>query len=334
MKLVKLGKELLTKFSIVDLKANRDILVFFVFLLVSSAFWLLNAMRDSYITELSYPVTFVNVPPNKAIVSVSSNQLNFRLRANGYSILRHHIAGLFSPVELDVSRALNLTHSQTNATILLSRYFRNEISEKFIGSEILDMSPDSFFITLDSVVSRKVPVKHAGNLSFQQQFHLAGPVMFEPDSILVTGQFSKVDTILHVVNVPFEALDLNDTLSKHVNLAEINAVDFSQPRVKITIPVELFSEKALMVPIDISGLPDTLRLKTFPSGVNVTFRIGLSNFHEIDASYFRAVVDAGDIFRNAEMPKRLRVRLEKVPAGILLVDFNPLFVEYLVERPR
>jgi hypothetical protein len=77
---------------------KKDYLIFFIFLMISTGFWFLNALRDDYFTTFSYPVRFVNSPENETIVETSDTSVKLRVRANGFAILRQYVGNRFLPV--------------------------------------------------------------------------------------------------------------------------------------------------------------------------------------------------------------------------------------------
>src|SRR5690554_3856254 len=84
--------------------SKRDAYVFLVFLLISTAFWFLNALRDDYVTDFSYPVRFVNVPQNEIIVDGMSQKVDLKIKASGFTILRQRLNSSFVPVVYDISQ--------------------------------------------------------------------------------------------------------------------------------------------------------------------------------------------------------------------------------------
>ncbi|WP_026473055.1 CdaR family protein [Alkaliflexus imshenetskii] len=334
MDLLKIKSEKDKGFSFSDLKKNRDAFVFFIFLMISTAFWFLNALRDDYITEFSYPVRFVNIPDNQTIVDASDTKINLRVRANGYTILRQFVTSTFLPVSYDVSQLRRINRNGDNQAFILSRDQYSVIAgQLLLGVEVLSIYPDTVFVALEKVLKKTVPIKLNAEIGFEKQFLLAGDISFQPESVVITGPQSIVDTITSVYTKSFSVDRLRDTLYRQVSLDLVRGLSYSHNRAKVTIPVEPFSEKVLSIPIEVPGLPDSLRLKTFPSQVSVTFRAGISQFERISDSDFRAVIDVESAL-GTERPHRLRVRLETTPTGIQSVDISPLFVEYLIERVR
>lgn len=314
--------------------SKRDAYVFLVFLLISTAFWFLNALRDDYVTDFSYPVRFVNVPKNEIIVDGMSQRVDLKLKASGFTILRQRLSSSLVPLVYDISQMRRLVRNDKELAYVLSRSQLGSVRDQLlVGMELVDINPDTLFLTMDQLLDRKVPVVLNGEIGFEKQFILADSVRFEPDSVTISGPASVVDTIAAVYSKYLVTEKLKDTYTKKIPLQKYSAVALSHSEATITILVEPFSEKSFSVPILVTGLPDSLRLKTFPSSVEVTFRAGMSQFETISPDNFRASVNGADVLKS-ERPTRLRVRFDQVPDNIQSYDYSPIFVEYFIEMQQ
>lgn len=316
------------------LKQNKDLLMFLVFLFVSASFWLLNALREEYVANFDVPVKFVNVPKNQVLVGDDDKTLQIRVKGSGFSILRQYVSSSFTPLSYDVSRIRRLQGYDNHQGFLLSNEQYNHFSgQLYLGMELVDLSPDTIFIGIQNLVTKKVPVIFNGELQLEKQFLLSGPVVFDPDSVEVTGPGNQVDTLVGIYTKHFLYEKVRDSLQRNVALAQPEGLKLSDKSASMLIPVEPFSESSIIVPIQVVGLADSLRGKTFPSEVKVTFRTGMSKFGKISPNDFRAIVDAAAVF-SGDRPPRLRVKIDQMPQDIYSMDYEPIFVEYLIEQKR
>ena len=320
--------------EIKQLKQNKDLLMFLVFLFVSASFWLLNALRDDYVASFDVPVRFVNVPENQVLVQTDDQAIQIKVKGSGFSILRQYLSSSFTPPSFDVSRLRRPSNDDNGQAFLLTQEQYNHFSgQLYLGMELVDLSPDTIFVGVQNLETRKVPVIFNGDIQLEKQFLLSGPVVFDPDSVEVTGPESLIDTLLAVPTKYMVYEKVRDSLKQNVSLLHPGGLRLSNKSTSMLIPVEPFSESSIMVPIHVIGLADSLRGKTFPSEVKVTFRTGISKFEKISVADFRATVDAGTVF-SGDRPSRLKVKIEKMPQDIHSMDYAPIFVEYLIEQKR
>lgn len=316
------------------LKKNRDLFVFLVFLFVSTTFWFLNALRDTYVATFTLPVKFSGVPENEIIVGSATDIMQLRVKGTGFAILRQYATNTFAPPSYDVSKLRRIYRQGTDQAYLISRDQRNNFTgQLFLGMELVDILPDTIFVSLQRLENKMVPVRFNGEVKLEKQYLMPGPVLFDPDSVEVSGPKNVIDTLSAILTRHFIYEKVRDTLVRNVALLHPNGINVSKKATSMLIPVESFSESSVVIPIDVIGLADSLRGKTFPSEVTITFRTGLSKFEKISLSDFKAVVDAGIAF-SEERPQRLRIKIERSPSGIYSLDYTPIFVEYLIEPKR
>ncbi len=317
-----------------EIKDNKDILIFLIFLLISTGFWFFNALKDDYTSVFTYTVNFENIPENSTITESSVQKVQIKVRANGYILLRQHMGGSLKLMTYDVGQMRKtVKNKQTLAFIVSEEQGASLLNQLLPGIELLEISPDTIFLQLDELISKPLPIQLSGKIELDKQLIQAGEITFNPGVIVVTGPKSILDTLKFIPTEKMSNERLRSSIKKNINLKVFDKLEYEQLYSEITVPVESFTEQILSVPIEISDLPDSFRIKTFPPEVNVTFRAGLSQFESIKYSDFKIVVD-GNTAIDDDRPPKLRVQLVKTPENVHSVSLSPLFVEYLIERKR
>ncbi|MGQ1891965.1 CdaR family protein [Thermophagus sp. OGC60D27] len=313
---------------------DKNMLIFLIFLVISTGFWFLNALRKEYTATLSYPVKFVDLPEDKMLPNDFKSRIEVKVRAVGFVILRYQLSNAFLPLTFSVSDMQPLKSASGEGVYTLTSGEQNKIVGQLSqGMELIEIHPDTLFVPLAEKGNAMVPVRISAEIGFEKQYLQAGPIILDPDSVKISGPKSVVDTIRYVETRKISIQGLSDSVTTSVPLVIPSRVKSSEKRVMATIPVEPFTELNLKIPLRIYGLPDTLRIKTFPSEIQVSFRVGISKYGTIDESQFRAVVDASPVLHD-DRPDRLKVRLDKAPVNIESLSFSPIFVDYLIEKKR
>ena len=96
------------------------------------------------------------------------------------------------------------------------------------------------------------------------------------------------------------------------------------------LPVDIYTEKSVEVPLRGVNFPADKVLRAFPSKVQVTFQIGLSRFRQIGANDFHIYVSYEELLRLGS--DKYTVKLKNVPKGVSYVRFNPEQVDFLIEQ--
>ena len=66
---------------------NKDFLIFLFFLALSSVFWLLMTLNETYEQEIRIPVSMVNVPDNVVLLSPDTDTVKVTVRDRGLVLL-------------------------------------------------------------------------------------------------------------------------------------------------------------------------------------------------------------------------------------------------------
>lgn len=314
------------------IRVNRRVMVFLFFLAVSIIIWFLNALSREYTTRINYPVRYTNYPENMVMVGELPSRLRLMVNAHGFTLVRHYIGRRMLPIVFDVnSFSLNrMPETDTRNFYVITSVAVNRISGQ-LGSEIeiIDIQPDTLFFRFADMITRKLPVKPVLDVQLEQQFMIRGNIVVEPDSVYVSGPGTVVDTMEFVPAMPVSKSGVSRPVSDIVRLREYDRVSLSESRVRVTIPVEQFTESKLKIRIEPVNLPDTLTMKTFPSEITVSYMVALSDYEKANTQQFRATVDYN---KAGSGDGRLNVEITNQPAFVRNVRFSPQLVDYIIER--
>jgi hypothetical protein len=98
----------------------------------------------------------------------------------------------------------------------------------------------------------------------------------------------------------------------------------------VVIPVELFTEKTIIVPVNGLNIPDNIDLVTFPNSIKISFFVGMSRYDKITAENFKAFIDYKSIINDKNGKQKIQLSYS-VPF-IKNVSFEPTSVEYILEK--
>jgi len=323
--------EILNYFSFEKLWQDKRVIIFLVCLLISSILWFLNALSKEYNTSITYPVKYVNVPGNRFLANKPPASFELIVDAHGFTLLRNELNLSFTPIVLDLRRILANAETPDGKTYRVnSMSLINRISSQ-VSNEISihEIRPGSFLVILDSLESKKVKVKSNISLEFDPQYNLASPVELIPESVIVTGPGSVVDTLSAVYTETFELEKVKKSISSGLDLAPPENTAVSPQKITLTIPVEEYTEKQLIGPITIKDKPGDAIIRLFPSEIQVSFMVGISRYAGITSNDFEFVADYGGI---ATGQTSLEVVIGKKPEFITELKYSPQTVEFLIEK--
>ena len=306
--------------------------VFLVCLALASFLWFLNALEKHYTDHISVPVKYINLPKNKELTGKLPEKFELTVDAFGYTLLRHQLSLVPSPVLIDVNEITNsyLEDKYLSKYTISTNGHKEEIAKQISSEiEIISIRPDSISFKVSNSIEKWVVVRAVVDLTFAREFILQKTPVVQPESILLRGPQDILDTLKFIDTKPIRLRDLNSNIDSDVKLELLPELKSEIDEVVVQIAVEQFTEAKFEIPVIVLNQPDSLFIKTFPGKVKVSCRVGISQYSKLNNNSFRAVVDfshrSGDI-------SKLPVVLDRVPETVLYVNHFPKEVEYIIER--
>ena len=110
----------------------------------------------------------------------------------------------------------------------------------------------------------------------------------------------------------------------------IRGAKFIPDVLDVQIDVDIYTEKTVEVPIVGVNFPADKDLRTFPSKVKVTFKVGSKSYKSITADDFVLVISYEELINNES--SKIPLHLKSIPEGVSSVRIHPSEVDYLLEQ--
>lgn len=291
---------------------------------------MLNAYSKVYNSVVKYPVAYRNLPENRVLVNQLPGEISLMLRAQGFSLLYEQMRGSRDTIEVDVSGLNIYRRGQVYSGLLSTRDKIDEITRQFNPEiSLLKITPDTIRFSFATRRKKEVSVKLVSDITFERQYQLEGKVIHEPASVTVSGPDFILDTLRFVYTDSVILQNLTETTSTEVDLQvpdDHPALRLGAGSVKVTVPVERYTEAEVSVLVDPVNIPSGYGVKLIPEKVNVTYLVPFSKFDDVTARSFSAKVD----FRKYDQQKRLPVEIISLPDFVSLVRVEPSKVEFIL----
>lgn len=305
---------------------SREFFVFLFFFFIAGGFWLLQTLNNDYEAEFSVPVRLRGVPNNTMITSEPTSELRIKVKDKGTVLLNYMLGKSFYPVTLDFSDYKGVDN---HVRVFASQFEKKVLGQLNVSTRLVSMKPDTLEYIYATGKSKSVPVRLSGSVSAGRQYYLSDTV-FKPDSVLVYAPEGVLDTITAAYTQYVEHESISDTLRRQVSLLTRRGVKFVPASIEMMLPVDVYTEKTVEVPLYGTNFPAGKVLRAFPSKVQVTFQVGLSRFRQITADDFHITVSYEELLRLGS--DKYTVELKNVPAGVNQVRFYPEQVDFLIEQ--
>lgn len=297
---------------------------FLLFVFVSFTFWLSTKLSNIYTLEQSFTLLLTEVPEG-IIPSDTSRKIKASVTASGFEILLYRL--------FDKSVTISLQEADFSSTLgrvsLRNQQFSIE-QQLFDNTRLNQIYPENLNIVYSRLDEKRVAVVPQTQIQLRAGYLSDFPIQSKPDSILVRGPKSILDTLKGVSTMFFEATDVYEGISQEVGLKSIPELQLEQETVQLVMPVSRYSEKEFVLQVEVINLPLGVRVKLFPPTAKLRATLPMALLNTVKESDFRLVVDCENL--QDQESKSLKLNLLKQPPGLKQLIWEPEEVNYLIRK--
>ena len=306
--------------------SNKEFLVFLFFLLLSGAFWLFNALSDTYEAEVEVPVRMVKVPRNVVITADPADTLRVTVRDDGFSLLPY-LFGRRLGTLLSTSPSMPTRTRRQDTCLWLTFRSSSDSNDEHYKTHVGETGGLGF--TFNYGLSKSVPVRIAGKVVPARSYYLSA-VKFFPERITIYASKRLLDSITYIPTEALNITNFSDTVSRPVNLKKIHGVKCVPSKVSMMLFPDILTEESFVVPIKAVNMPQGKVLRTFPSHVKVYFVVGAKLFRSVKPEQFSVTVDYNDLM--AHPSDKCTLTVAASPHNVGNVRLDNAQVDYLIEQ--
>lgn len=303
-------------------------MVLILSLLLAFSVWMIHNLSLRYNATLKAKVIAVCGLDGYEDVSTNSVEVTARCRATGYNVLA---AALRSgkPVKVNFNPSLMQNYDGDRFYVVGSRL--NEYAHLIFGEDVtLDhFITDTLFFRFPAVHNKKVPVVPVSLLTFESQYMSRGELQILPDSVVVEGEPSLLESVHQVYTTPIRHLDVSENINGLALLEQIRGIHVETQEIYYSLEVCRYVEVVKEIPVAIEGVPSDRKLMVFPSTVTVLMKCEFPLLDNNDGN-LKAYVDYSDF--STSLGGNCLVKLASLPKGVISYEIDPVAVRCVEEE--
>ena len=300
--------------------------MFFTCLVFAVFAWIVTVLSNPYKYTVKAVLDFKNTPQKRAFHSLQSDTVNVTLSGNGWDML-------FSKMNTDNRNiTVDLRSLEYKSYVVLSSQL-DQINSRGEGNQqITGFNPDTLYFDFSNRKVKRIPVKLLTAISYKHQFLQSDNITVKPAYVVINGPAGVIDKITAWKSDTLKLDSVSETINTNLNLQPVKEGNLSvYPKsVRVTIPVDEFTEKVLQIPVKLINNRDYEDVKIFPQKVKVVFMTSLSRYEEINEDFFEATADL-DLWR-LHGYKVLPVVLSKIPEYCKIVKIQPSNIDFIIKK--
>jgi hypothetical protein len=297
---------------------------YLLFLILTLVLWFVIQMTKTYTLNSQIQIEIENIP-NHIIVDSLNQKLNVSIEANGLTLWQYNLS--------------NQVYSIPYKTIEKDSSFLSIISSKFTESIVEKYSFDPENISTDKEIlyypyskknTKLVPVIANIDLAYSAGYNTLDTLKIIPDSVRLSGTETELKKVIFIKTKKVDLKNISDTVDFKAELLKpTQDVDLPLTEVSIYLPVEKYSENALMVDINVINVPDSLDLSIFPDKAKVSFLVALKRFDKVSKLDFKVVGDYNKRYADKGI---IIPKLEGFPSYIINPKLHTKKLDYLIKQ--
>ena len=307
----------------------KEIFIFIFFLLLSFVFWFMEVLQQDYEQRIVFPVRYKNVPVEWVLSDYAPKTVNVLIKEKGANLLYFFWSPRFRTVDISVP---DLPRSSDSTLQVSSRMLESELTKQLMTSaSIISFQPYEIELLYDTLSNRLVPVSPQVSVTMRQGFQQSDSITVSPSGVRLYGSSRVLETLKEIPTKPITLDHVSATREVTAQLALPQGVKAELETVKITIPVEEFTEKKLHLPVQCLDIPANYVLRIFPASVEVTCNVPLSQFRELTDDKLEIVIPFAG-FRENQATGRISVKLTRKPKYVTNPVVVPNELEFIIEH--
>lgn len=303
-------------------KRGKDVILYLLFVAVAFVFWVFMSLDTQMERDFDVPLEVQNIPDSVTLINHPPEAINVSVKGKDAQLLRF-MWGKTSPVKFkweDCAAENSVTVTSSKLLTRMRDYFGP-------GVQVNACRPDSIKVSYTTQPGVRVKLMVQADIRPQLQYIMSGQPKANVDSVTLYSTTDLPHSLKVVTTEPIVKSGLKDTARYEVRVKPIAGVRIVPDKVMVTVPVEPLIARKRSIPLDVTNLPADKRLVTFPSKIEISYLVPMS---EYNSDYpVKAYVD----YKDVSLPgNKLPVNLSLVPIVYHNLSFSPTNVEYIIEN--
>lgn len=305
---------------------NKEFFVFLFFLSVSTAFWFLSTLNETYEKEVKVPIMITDIPQNIVITDDLPDSIRVTLRDKGFNLLRYVLDNNIRPIRLQFILYAKSKNKGQITPAEVQKIIKNRLDE---STTIVSVKADHWDFYFCHGNKKRIPVLLNGNVSAKTNYYISN-CSIVPDSITVLAETEALDTINAAYITSQELTGLSESTIRTIPINHIKGAKLEKNKATLSITIDQLTEVTVRVPVRTVNVPDGVSLKTFPAQVDLRVAVGVRNSSSIQPDLFSVVADYNDM--PSAPDEKIRLKLTAQPRTAVKAFIMQQTVDYLLEK--
>ena len=234
---------------------NNKTLLKILSILIALGMWLMVVAGHEEMKEMTVPVKLVNTPKDHIAIS---DYTNVTITIKGAARLLQGLENSDVLLNIDVA---SFPEGQSIRRILPTDF------KTPLRMEVVDVKPNSLFVTLDKLATKEVRVLPSVIGDVNKGYKVE-KITLKPNTATITGAESVVSHIENISTMQINLSDRSENFALNVSMKEYEGITSIEPdtvEVRVKLKEDLVEHEFTNVPVECMNLKNDLILANTPS---------------------------------------------------------------------
>lgn len=295
--------------------------IFLASLIFSIILWGSISLSDEYYTVIKVPPKLIRLPGGYACGSQLPETISIRVKGKGWRLVSINLG---SETEYQIS-------AKGDSGKFLVDLSANLSNNRWIQSDlqVIDISPDTISVSIEKIITKKLPVKANLDISYKTGFGLALPVSQNVDSILVSGPRSIINNLNEIQTERLTLAGVDGEITANLNLPQNQVLKYNIENISVKLDVQRIVEKQFdEIEVEILDIPPDREVVLLPNKISCSVRGGIQVLGKLSNDQFHSFVFYHDIVKDTSGSVSPKIDL---PSNTTLLFIKPERLRYIIK---
>ncbi len=299
---------------------RERIIVFIVALILALALWMMVNLSRDYTLNIELPIELGGVPAEKALVEDLPSTATVSVTGEGWKLINLY----------NNPPTINIDVSDTEVDLF------DQVQQKMnamLNINIQRVQPQDLTVKLGDRVSKKVPVRSAVNVNFNEQYGFLGSPIIKPDSVTIDGAASLLEDVKEWSTDSVRINNVRKDISQSVPLESPpnGLISLSENEVSFEAEVAEYTEGEVQANITTRNLPPGRMVSYSPLAITIKYDVPIEEYTDVqDENPFNVYVSYQQILEDSTGFVTPQIEEKNDRYHIKLRSFQPRRVAYFI----
>lgn len=295
------------------------ILISFLF---SVILWVSISLSNDFYATFEFPVKLIDFPEGYTTGSLSQQKISVKIKGKGWKLIGVNLSS-------DASYVIPVGKKIGKRTINLYNFL---VENQWLTSdnEVINISPDTLSFLVEKISYKKIPIKPDLNLNFRAGYGLASKIIVSPESTIVFGPTSYLNSLDYAPTETIEYNDLNSKKTEIIPLKNIYGMKYPHKNVSVTLDVQKIVDKNIdNLFVKVLDVPKDRNVLLLPNRIGIGIRGGIDVLGKMDTSQVKTYINYREVVLDTLGSVEPHIEL---PENTTLLFIKPERLKYIIKK--